>query len=320
MLDIQPIKSTTHPTIHNCIDDVIFSVALWLGRDCKYMYGNAWKLSFAKQRFPDQPLIECVSIPQTSMEYLAAYHGINLRFVERDDPAMDKTFMLNLLETRLAYGMPILLGFDSYSCPWCKAYKRLHTSHACLAIGLDRSCNKIYLMDAYYGRPMESLDFDYFEQACHFYGLFTLCDDALLPIDRSNVLRTTLASTEDHVQPSLVGEHIKAYADAYLETDMIISESPEYMLMRSMKIPISRARYSIFLEAVSEELSLPALQEISVRYQEAAEQWLFIHQWMIKCLSSGNKPSQRKKVHKKMFELAHLEEQLLHELADIASL
>lgn len=76
----------------------------------------AWQFSFKQQQSSEQSIIDRVSTPRISKEYLAAYHGINFTYVNREEPAMDKSFLLDMLEKRLAGGMPVLVGFDSYSC------------------------------------------------------------------------------------------------------------------------------------------------------------------------------------------------------------
>ncbi|KWX87788.1 hypothetical protein AMQ83_10940, partial [Paenibacillus riograndensis] len=144
MLNIVPVKSTPYPTLRSCIDDCIHSVAEWLGKDSKCMYGNAWQVSFAEQQFPDQPLIERLALPRISTEALSAYHGLMFSYIERKEPEMDKTFMLDMLESRLSSGMPVLVGFDSYVFPCCLAFLELPTSHPCSPFGLSRSRPPIY--------------------------------------------------------------------------------------------------------------------------------------------------------------------------------
>ncbi|WP_438497684.1 hypothetical protein [Paenibacillus sp. IHBB 3054] len=322
MLNILPVKSTPYPTLRSCIDDCIQSVAEWQGKDSKYMYGNAWQFSFKQQQSSEQSIIDRVSTPRISKEYLAAYHGINFTYVNREEPAMDKSFLLDMLEKRLAGGMPVLVGFDSYSCPWCLAYRKLHTSHACLAVGVDRSSRKIYLTDGYYGRPLESVDLDEWESACHFFAEFSLCEPSR-PLGQWRLaLEHTLLNQEHEVQPLQVAEHLRAYADAYLETG-IIAENPEeysaYFLLAANTLPITRIRYSLFLSAISADQEVPELTRIAEGYRIAGEMWNMVNQFMIKVMCSGNKPAQRGKIHKKMLEIIHSEEELLLELVQLVS-
>ncbi|QQZ59765.1 hypothetical protein JI735_24655 [Paenibacillus sonchi] len=320
MLNIVPVKSTPYPTLRSCIDDCIHSVAEWLGKDSKCMYGNAWQVSFEEQQFPDQPLIERLALPRISTEALSAYHGLVFSYIERKEPEMDKTFMLDMLESRLSSGMPVLVGFDSYDCPWCVAFRKLHTSHACLAVGLDRSSHLIYLTDAYYGKPLEPVDFDVFQQACHFYALFELCDSSRSYTDWQTTLQGMLSSPFNQVQPGQVAAHLRAYADAYLNTGITADCPAEYsssFMLAANTLPIHRIRFSLFLRLLNREADLSALSQAAEGYQLSGEQWNLINQFMIKVMCSGNKLSQRRKIHKKMHEMIRLEEQLLEELAHL---
>ncbi|MNO17069.1 hypothetical protein D3C76_67600 [compost metagenome] len=321
MLNIVPVKSTPYPTLRSCIDDCIHSVAQWQGKDSKCMYGNAWQLSFEEQQFPDQPLIERIAIPRISTEYLSAYHGLQFSYIERKEPDMDKFFMLDMLESRLSLGMPVLVGFDSYDCPWCLAYHKLHTSHACLAAGLDRSSNIIYLTDAYYGKTLEAVDFDVFQQACHFYGLFALNTPSQSFKDWRSTLQEMLTCPWNKVQPAQVSDHLRAYAGAYLDTGITADCPAEYsshFMLAANTLPISRIRYSLFLRMINGQCDMPALSRAADGYQHLGEQWNVINQFMIKVMCSGNKPAGRVKIHKKMHEMISLEEQLLEELAQLA--
>ncbi|MHA6532117.1 cysteine peptidase family C39 domain-containing protein [Paenibacillus sp. BAC0078] len=320
MLNILPVKSTPYPTIRSCIDDSIQSVAEGLSKGNKCMYGNAWQLSYEDQQSPDQQLIERVHIPHISREYLAEYHGIQFSYIARDDSFMDSHFMLDMLESQLASGMPVLVGFDSYDCPWCVAYRRLHTSHACLAIGLDRLHRRIELLDAYYGRPHEIVDFDEFEQACHFYAIFTECEETRSPANWHSVLQHTLLNPANDLPPAEVADHLRVYADSYLETG-ISAESPaeysSYFLMAANSIPISRVRYSLFLNYIAGDSNSAVLKRIAASYQYVGEQWHAINQFIIKVMCSGNKLDQRSKIHKKMHEMINIEEQMLQELESL---
>ncbi|MBW4080654.1 hypothetical protein [Paenibacillus sp. S150] len=322
MLNIPPIKSTSYPKLRSCIDDCIQSVAEWLGKDSKGMYGDAWQLSFEERHSPDQPLIDRVAIPRISREYLSAYHGLQFSYIQRKEPAMDKDFMLDMLESRFSLGMPVLVGFDSYDCPWCLAYRKLHTSHACLAVGLDRSGNRIYLTDAFYGRTLEAVDFDAFEPACHFYALFGLSQPSLSLSNWRQALHHTLAKPLRQVQPLQVADHLRAYADTYLETGITTEHPAEYssyFLLSANTIPISRIRYSLFLRTLADAPDAPGLSGFADGYQHMGEQWNVVNQFMIKVMCSGNKFAQRVKIHKKMHELIKLEGQLLLELVNMAA-
>lgn len=321
MLNIVPVKSTPYPTLRSCIDDCIHSVAQWQGKDSKCMYGNAWQVSFEEQRFPDQPLIERLALPRISTESLSAYHGLMFTYIERNETEMDKNFMLDMLEGRLSSGMPVLVGFDSYDCPWCLAFRKLHTSHACLAAGLDRSSHIIYLTDAYYGKKLEAVDFDVFQQACHFYALFELCETSRSYTDWQTTLQGMLSSPFNQVQPGQVAAHLRAYADAYLNTGITADCPAEYsssFMLAANTLPIHRIRFSLFLRLLNREAGLTALSQAAEGYQHSGEQWNLINQFMIKVMCSGNKLSQRRKIHKKMHEMISLEEQLLEELAQLA--
>ncbi|NQX45130.1 hypothetical protein HQN87_07285 [Paenibacillus tritici] len=320
MLNIAPVKSTPYPTLRSCIDDCIQSVALWKGRDSKCMYGNAWQMSLEKQQFPDQPLIERIRLPRISTDYLSAYHGLTFSYIEREGPALEKSYMLDLLESRLASGMPVLVGFDSYDCPWCVAFRRLHTSHACLAVGLDRPGNIIYLTDAYYGKTLEAVDFDILEQACHFYALFEPGEPSHTCTDWQTTLQGMLNSPANEMLPDQVGVNLRAYANAYLETGIASDGSAEAssnFKIYANALPISRIRFSQFLELLHREAGAPALSRAAEGYQHAGEQWDLVNQFIIMVMCSGNKPAARVKIHRRMCEIINQEEQLLEELLQL---
>jgi hypothetical protein len=320
VLNIAPIKSTPYPTLRSCIDDCIQSVAEWQGKDSKCMYGNAWQMSFAEQQSPDQPLIERLVLPRISTDSLSAYHSLMFNYIERKGPAMDKNFLLDLLESRLSSGMPVLVGFDSYDCPWCVAFRRLHTSHACLAVGLDRPGNIIYLTDAYYGKELEAIDFDIFEQACHFYAIFELCDTSRSYTDWQTTLHDMLTNPANQVQPGEVAANLRSYAGTYLHTGIPSDHSAEAgsrFKLYANALPISRIRFSQFLQLLNREASEPALSRAAEGYRHAGEQWDLINQFMIKVMCSGNKPAGREKIHRRMCEIISLEEQLLEELVQL---
>jgi hypothetical protein len=228
--------------------------------------------------------------------------------------------MLDLLESRLSSGMPVLVGFDSYDCPWCVAFRRLHTSHACLAVGLDRPGNIIYLTDAYYGKALEAVDFDVLEQACRFYGLFELCTASRSYTDWQTTLHEMLTNPSNQVQPGEVTANLRSYAGTYLHTGIPADNSAEAgsrFKLYANALPISRIRFSLFLQLLDSGAHVPALSRAAEGYRHAGEQWDLIHQFMIKVMCSGNKPAGRQKIHRRMCEIISLEEQLLEELVQL---
>ncbi|MEK4850927.1 hypothetical protein NST04_13875 [Paenibacillus sp. FSL H7-0756] len=320
MLNIAPVKSTLYPKLRSCIDDCIQSVAQWQGLDSKGMYGDAWQMYLDEPHAPDQPLIERIRLPRINTGYLSAYHGLTFTYIERTGPATDRSYMLDLLENQLSAGMPVLVGFDSYDCPWCVAYRRLHTSHACLAVGLDREKNLIYLTDAYYGRELETVDFSILEGACHFYALFGRCETSRSCSDWQTILQEVLTSPAQQIRPDQVGVQLRAYAQAYLETGIQpdnTAEASSAFKIYANALPISRIRFSQFLQLLEREGPAPALSRAAEGYRQAGEKWDLVNQFMIKGMCSGNKPAARVKLHRNMCEIIRLEEQLLEELADL---
>ncbi|WP_340021255.1 hypothetical protein MHI24_19890 [Paenibacillus sp. FSL K6-1096] len=321
MLNIAPVKSTPYPKLRSCIDDCIQAVAEWQGTDSKCMYGHAWQMSFAEEQSPGQLLAERLVLPRIDTGAMASYHGLIFNYIERQGPERSREFLLDMLESRLSAGMPVLVGFDSYDCPWCVAYRRLHTSHACLAVGLDRPGNIIYLTDAYYDKPLEAVDFDVLEQACSFYALFELCPPSRSYTDWQTTLQEMLDCPAGQLQPGGVTANLQAYADAYLEAGLGSDPSPEAdsrFKVYANALPISRIRFGLFLELLNREARLPGLASLSERYLKTGEEWNLLHQFMLQIRLTGNKPSARAKIHKRMGRIISQEEQLLEECVQLA--
>lgn len=321
MLNIAPVKSTPYPKLRSCIDDCIQSVAEWKGMDSKCMYGHAWQMSFAEEQAAGQPLAERLVLPRIDTDALSSYHGLIFNYIERQGPERSREFLLDMLESRLSAGMPVLVGFDSYDCPWCVAYRRLHTSHACLAVGLDRPGNLIYLTDAYYDKPLEAVDFDVLEQACNFYALFELCSPSRSCADWQATLQEMLASPAGPAQPGRVAANLQAYADAYLEAGIGSDSSPDEdsrFKVYANSLPISRIRFALFLELLNREARLTELGRLSESYLKTGEEWNLLHQFMLQIRMTGNKPSARAKIHKRMGRIIAQEERLLEECMQLA--
>ncbi|KWX87261.1 hypothetical protein AMQ83_14145 [Paenibacillus riograndensis] len=98
------------------------------------------------------------------------------------------------------------------------------------------------------------MDFDVFQKACHFYALVWLCDSPRSYTDWQATLQGRPSRPINQVQPGQVAAHLRAYADAYLNTGITADCPAEYsssFMLAANTLPIHRIRFSLFLRLLN---------------------------------------------------------------------
>lgn len=155
IINITPIKDRRN----NCAEDILASIAAWLGRDYQLMFSSSLNFNYKNNL---ATIGEGIVIEQSQKyELLEEYHGINVNIVRGESKKI-----INIIISELNRNKPVGVAIDSFFCPWDNNYKIEHNLHHCLIVGYNKD---FIVTDPFYKKQNVILPIENFNNGCNFY-------------------------------------------------------------------------------------------------------------------------------------------------------
>ena len=134
------------------------------------MQGEDWRRAFSvccHARFRDQANAPENALVFSHFEYEKyRFLGIRIKKVINKQDQM----ILSVMQEKLRKGIPFVIHFDAFYCPWDKAcYQKRHNEHLVIVTGLSRNQRKVCVADVYFKKYHQKLDVKMLLEAGKYY-------------------------------------------------------------------------------------------------------------------------------------------------------
>ena len=164
---------------HNCFEAVLGTIAFWKGRNYELIYLNVWDFKFNLPKAGTanrlgNSLMNFIDVNAIMCKDLNLYYGIKYRSYKGGN----FKDLINILSKQFL-NSPVVVGFDTFYCPWDKSYQQNHNfTHVFLINGLDTEKKVLYCTDPFYKTIDYELSFENFLQGyTGYYGIFQFYKD-----------------------------------------------------------------------------------------------------------------------------------------------
>ncbi len=314
-----------HDSLNDCMFDSIASVAFWFNRRCELMFSESWKFSYTPIDTSPQNNIgiqlSTIFDFKSELNCLGRYHGIKL-----NSNKLFASEAINIIEKEIICQRPVLLVMDSYFCPWDPQYKKLHTNHACLLVGIDNSKRVLYCSDAYYLKKDIPLSYDNYEESfirIHTFSLINIVNDKISWEQVIECASSIFLRNNTHNAITNLGNDIENYLNISKEIFGYdeIWQAPIFEGIN--QVSRSRFRFGKSLHYLHEKYSTKHLLLLSKEMNFSGLRWRTIRSMLLKeCAISNNvsiRPKTLKDINVKLIEIANHEEYIANVLLNICN-
>ncbi|MCX8131999.1 MAG: AMP-binding protein [Clostridia bacterium] len=319
--DIIPL----HEDTRNCYEDLIASLASWLGRDHQMLYLKDWDFEFDETK--GDLLGKCLSPKSdlsTRIDLLHKYHGIKLT----EQNCKDAKEALKLIRNEICEGRPVAINLDIFWCPWFQvAYQQYHGQHFCTINGIDSNDN-LFCIDS---SPMNYGDFlpkEHFLNGFNKYMLTMSVDEDTSHLTGSwqDILRERISYMYEKVNGFNTFEQMINFSKALENCNDIEQEIREFMdtdvffshiFVQLQQLYRNRIHFGESLAYLGKKNKIGILEKYASDINRIGFIWNSIYGFIIKACLSSDKAFKKEVSYaaaKKILEIAVLEEEFAQNL------
>lgn len=303
----------------NCLENLIVSVAKWLGYNYEMFFLDCWEFNYSK----NDKIGNAIKLNEMcGYDYLEIYHGLKMEYYEIGNLA-DKMSCLNSIKEQISKKIPVIVGMNPYWCPWfIEKYQKINSRHACLILGMDKE-NNLDLVDIQYANNGYTLSYNDFIYGSLYYIIFK-------PLNKSNVNINIRDIINNHIlNKDFVGMflQLKSFLDDInnLDFDKEIegyenNPTGAPIFKNIYKISQSRRKFSASLMYLNKYLPNDSnlLNILSDKMKCVGEQWLSIFGMLCKAYYSINRRDKiKERIVEKITDVIKEEERIFHQLVHL---
>lgn len=302
----------------NCLDNTIRAVAVWSKRDWELMCMTLWKYNFHRINFQElNKGVKYTQFDYTNTEetlyLLEKYHAIK---TNKHSYYFDKT--KDEIIKELKRGMPVTIYIDSYYCPWFKPkYKRVHSTHFCLVIGIDDEEKGFWISDGQMATDGVYLPFDEYSKGFGSYITYKIlsldkkdnisCEEVLSIIIKE-LINGSYNAFNDIRQFSRNLEKNMQYYDKWHKSDF----HEEFLITsKRLKALFNTFSYLYKTHGINELLNL------SERINACADRWMSIYGMYVKTFFSDRNNNVINRICNKITEAANEDEKIYYDIVKL---
>jgi amino acid adenylation domain-containing protein/FkbM family methyltransferase len=271
LFDIEPLRNLER----NCLDDVIASIAKWLGRNHELMYNDAWNFTF----FPevsgqsDDISARLQVKDRLDKEALERFHGLKSIEHVHDSPLE----ALSLIQQTLEAGAPVVLGINSYWVPWDDGYQQRERRHSCIVVGMNPHTQDLYCTDPYFKQKGTLLPRADFLKGYLFCETFSIvadeCNDLLTIVDTIlERLRHEISGNRPFIQMRDLANALLTSFQALQKADTSIDSLEVPLFVQLTNVADSRTKSSQMFTYLGNTYDTRFLA-YAERLQKVSSQW-----------------------------------------------
>ena len=321
MIQVIPI----HNEKYNCIENILVSLAAYLGCDCFMMSQEAWGFNYNLEP-PDKGDTICIGdkIHSNTGDYfvlLQQYHDIS--YIIHDSRTNNIDGFRQIIEGEMKEGYPVVLMIDLYWCPWTRFYKVYHAFHYCMVLESNKEKQAYCCMDPLYVQEPVWLPYYNFKQ-----GILSC-------ITLRRVVNEKVIDWKEAVRNGVMhycgGESAEKTFDKMLSfaRDVETSYDPyrEFEEKNGIRISklcneinyirLARLSFSNFLIELAKRYQNDSLKNHAKSMDEIANVWYNINILFIKSSFLEENERIRKRIAKEIRHVAQMEKELAETLLEL---
>lgn len=313
VLDVKPI----HMHYQSCTEDIIVTIAVWLGIDYQLMYAFAWNFEYKQwnQTLPYSIGQRLCEGEDKSWDYMNQYHGLDFKLEEI--PFFDQASERMIQELDKKH--PVILYLDYFYCDWRADGKKHHECTDVLVIGYERDRNVFICLDPYYTTNSVILSFETLQKGYKAIVTYSCRKQNKLPESMYDILgkaKNHMLQTNAFEQMRCLGRDIRDSLDFCMEqvceeqdTRMPILDRIKYIIRR-------REQYAIFLRYIRSQCTFPE-DEANDLMMITTAKWKLVLKLLMRSYYAKDWQEKRCLTAEKIFELSELEERLAKILDEV---
>jgi hypothetical protein len=310
-----------HDQSRNCYEDSVVSVALWWKRRYEMMFSESWGFTFDPQKAESTKILAngLFSNKCDCTRLLQYYHGVSVNYL---DPKRHQE-ALAIIQNELNLGNPVLIGIDTFFCPWDMGFQQFHITHLCLAVGINYDDEKINFIDCFNIKKNISLSYDDFFKHCSVCATFELLPFNNVQLDDMGVVERTIKKLfyEHQIGNSFkmmreFGEHVRNANINYDFDDYPqIFNAP--ILIEVFSISKSRKQFAVTLKYLDEIYKTHKFRSAIKELHHIAQQWETVISLLTKAYHKSSDHKLLNRAADKINEISLFEEQLANAILQI---
>lgn len=298
-----------------CLEDALATLFEHKGISYKYVFAFAWDFIFAVDWIKTGKLGEAFLVDyfkKKIFKYLKKIYNIDIyprKFQTVDEY---KTY----IEEEINSNNPIIAHADSYYLEWSALYKKQHSEHLVLLIGVED--NIYYVVDAIDSDRMFTLDRELFHSISKYifeYNLMDISNIELIPKWSEEFYKEL--SLRENICPDIAFDNILEFAeyfdekfdpkiefDGYSDLEHLFNS----VFMNSIRhILAGRNLFMIWLEDECKHDENDVIKEILKKMRESIKKWVTVQNILYKSATKDWKISYKDRVIKKVLEIKKIE-------------
>lgn len=160
--------------IPECFEHTMVSYGETIGVDFKKAFFNSWNFNLEINDISkDNKIGNYINVNDNIEDTYYEYNGIKLTKVFENNIEQ----LIHIIEKNLKNYKPTVIHLDTYYSYWGLLYLKEHTQHIGMAVGIDKTNNKFYIVDPDYSKAPFSVDYNLIEKATNFYYKIEINND-----------------------------------------------------------------------------------------------------------------------------------------------
>ncbi len=281
LLDIKPL----HGSGYNCLEDLLASTAVWLGREYMLMFERCWDFEYQPQGDSSdllgERIFEGADHYWTSIE---KYHGITGVWYENEENPWE------LITQEIHESRPMVINIDAFWIPQAHTYQVQHQNHFILATGYDDTKKEVFYIDPYLSNNLNTISLDILSKSgANYVGLVFEAENRGI-FNWQEVIRESLFWTSRKKDDgSDCFNSIRQFADEVECSLNIENEIKGYkfesiipLFFNLFSIGSNRFKYGRFIYYIAECFQLKDLTPVRKRFEKLAWDWYEIRSILMK--------------------------------------
>lgn len=306
MINIVPF----HGVYNSCLEDVIATIANWKDSDCFFMYAGAWNFKLSKE---SEAISKRLRLGNTDYAYyLEKHHGISLNWnVYASDDQLETVI------SEVTNNRPVVIRFDSFDCTWHTYYRKQHSLHYCVLIGVTQ--NSFQCLDSYLTLDVVELSIKDFIASCREYALVSIHPIKNPFYESYNSIMSSIDKAMNREKN--IFEQMHLFAQEIISSSEVLNEINqtedllESTIIEKIKfIGLGRRNYAQLIHKIGENFSVDNLIDMAADIDKLAQNWERVKWLLVKCKMVQNQRKILNDISNVMEEIAEVEREQMIKL------
>lgn len=287
-LNIARVPRIDGDTGYCCMEDCLATIARTTG----YSY-EMYQLANWQFEYDDTIAGECIGdrfemVYIDNLDDLKRFHGITITHLGK----RSSDELRQYVEADVAVGLPVMLAFDVYSCPWFWGYRRLHYSyHHFLVTGYDPEEGAFVCADPFYQLTELRLPLALYEEGLTEVKRFSLSErQETSELELVEALAERLGRFYSPVQQSKMRRLIAAIGaglDLEAESRGYMDFARSIFHLNFVALMEIRVGFAQAIRYIARQYPSTELDELADGFWQMANAWMTVRRMLYKINAAG---------------------------------